>query len=265
MLQRCRTIIGNAVVFALAIAATTTACGSGARSYGELGEHQQILASCDPARQPASLIEIDGTGSSASEQITAERMAAIESVARTTAICSGRLRVILFSASSAATVTLFDGPLPLHGATDNARLKRVPQVVGEVMATIRQAYAPAVAALPGGGSDITSQLRLASEWISQLGGDFRLHLYLFTDGLDTVRAKSAAQALSKQRAAALADRTAVPNLPEASVTVARLGRVAGAPPRSEVVEGLVAYYDALCRRTGASDCLAVTDYATESR
>lgn len=279
MTQNCPTKIGKLIaspirrpvrlrrpsiaVFAIAFVAVTTACTTTPSPHGDLAQDKQILTTCDPSAPPASLIEIDGTGSSASEQITTERMTAIESVVRETAICSGRLRVIVFSASSAATTTLFDGPLPLRGATDNARLKRVPSVVEEVMTTIRQAYAPAVAALPGGGSDITSQVRLASEWISQLGGDFRLHLYLFTDGLDTVRAKSAARALSTRQARALASQTTVPKLPGASVMVAGLGRVAGKPPRSEVVEGLVAYYDALCQRTGAAECVAVTDYATE--
>jgi len=252
-----------AVVLAVMIA--LTACGTASSSRGDLATNQHLLTTCDPAAPPASLVQIDGTGSSASNTIVAERMTAIESIVRRTAICSGHLRVIVFSASSAATTTLFDGPLRLPGATDNARLKRVPGVVSDVMAKIREAYGPAVAGLAKGGSDITAQYRLASEWTQQVGGPFRLHLYVLTDGFQNIGVDLSARPLSKQEAASLADQVAVPQLAGASVTVAGLGRVAGSPPSSDVVEGLVAYYDALCQKTGAAQCISVTDYTPEGR
>jgi hypothetical protein len=252
------------VIGLLAALVTLAACGTGS-PRGDLGENQQILASCDPAARPASLVEMDGTGSSASDQITAERMTAVESIVRRTAICSGDLRVLVFSSSSAGTVTLFDGPLHLAGATANARLKRVPGVVAGVMAKVREAYGPAVAALAGGGSDITAQYRLASEWTQQLGGSYRLNLYLLTDGFQNIGVNLGARALSKQEATVLAGRVSVPKLPGASVVVAGLGRVAGVPPGSDVAEGLVAYYDALCRKTGAAQCISVTDYTPAGR
>lgn len=242
-----------------------TACGVGS-PHGELGENQQILASCDTSAPPAALIAVDGTGSSASEQVAAERMSAIESIVRRTAVCSGQLRVLVFSSSSASTVPLFDGSLHPAGATDNARLKRLPKLVEGVMTQIRTAYGPAVARLDQGGSDITAQYRLASEWIGQVGSQSRLHLYMLTDGFQNISVNLGARPLSKAEAATLANRVSVPKLPGASVVVAGLGKVAGAPPRSDVVEGLVAYYDALCRRSGAATCVSVTDYAdAESR
>ncbi|WP_406158246.1 hypothetical protein [Streptomyces canus] len=242
-----------------------TACTAGSTSHGDFARDKQILASCDRSAPPASDIQVDGTGSSNSQSITEERMAAIEEIVRTTAICSGRLRVSVFSASSAATATLFDGPLPLHGATDNARLKRVAPVVDNVMTEIRDAYEPATASLKGKGSDITAQYRLAGEWINQVGGDFRLHMYLLTDGFQNVGIDLGKRAVSKQEVAELANKTAMPKIPGASVTVAGLGRVAGTPPRSDVVEGLVTYYDALCKKTGAAKCVSVTGYAAEGR
>lgn len=257
--------VALAIIAFIVTLLTLPGCGPTSSSRGELTDNQRVLAACDPAAPPASLVEIDGTGSSNSEVIVAERMTSIEAIVRQTAICSGHLRVIVFSASSAATTTLFDEPLRLVGATDNARLKRVPGVVADVMATIRQGYGPAVAALPGGGSDITAQYRLAAEWIGQVEGNFRLHLYLLTDGFQTVGVALDARALSKAEATALAGQVSVPELPGASVVVAGLGRVAGSPPPSAVVEGLVAYYDALCQKTGATRCVSVTDYAPEGR
>lgn len=258
--QACQLI--TAVLIA---AVTLTGCGASSSPRGELGENQAILATCDPTAPPASFVQVDGTGSSNSDAILNERMAAVEQVVRKTAICSGYLRVVVFSSSSAATAQLFDGPLHLEGATANAKLKGVPALVSSTMDQIRKTYNPAVAGLSGGGSDITAQYRLASEWISQLGGNLKLHLYLLTDGFQNVGVDLGARALTQQEAAGLADQAAVPQLPGASVVVAGLGRVAGNPPPSQVVEGLVAYYDRLCQRTGAARCVSVTDYATEGR
>jgi hypothetical protein len=242
-----------------------SACSSPSSTPGDLAANQQLLAQCDPAKPPAALVEIDATGSSASDAIVGERMTAIQSIATRTAVCSGSLRVQAFSSSSAATTVLFDGELKMGGATDNARLRRVSEAVKNTMTKIRAAYGPAVAALPQTGSDITAQYRLASEWIAQLGGKYQLNLFLFTDGFQNIGVDLGARALTKQEATALADKVNVPKLPGAVVTVAGLGRVAEGTPPSTVVEGLVSYYMALCKRSEAAKCQAVSDYATEGR
>lgn len=260
--RRCRSLV---VGFALSTATSMSACSVSSPAHGELGRDKQILAACDASAPPAADVQIDGTGSSASEAITKERMAAIEEIVRTTAICSGRLRVSVFAASSAATTTLFDDTLPLHGATDNARLRRVPRAVDDVMSKIRKEYGPAVAELSSGGSDITAQYRLANEWINQVGGDFRLHLSVLTDGFQNVGIRLDKRALSKQEVAELVNKTTVPKLPDAIVTVAGLGRIAGEAPRSAVVESLVAYYDGLCHRAKAATCVSVTGYTAAGR
>lgn len=254
-----------AVAIALAVAATVTGCNVSSSPHGQLAQDQAVLAACDASAPPAADIHIDGSASSDSQAITEERLAAAEQIVRRTAICSGRVRVSVFSASSAATATLFDGSLPLHGATDNARLKRVPTVVGDAMAKIRAVYDPAVAGLKSKGSDIPGQYRLAGEWANQVGNDYKLRLVILTDGFQTVGVDLYETPLTKQQAADLAARTTVPELTGASVTVAGLGRVGGEPPRSDVVEGLVAYYTDLCEKTKAAKCLSVTDYTTEGR
>ena len=239
----------------------TSACGASSSPRGELAENQQILAACDPTAPPASFIQLDGTDSNNSAAIAEERMAAIESIVRRTAVCSGHLRIVTFSVSSAATTVLFDGLLKLEGATDNSRLKRVPALVDEIMSQIKKEFEPARAALPLGGSDVTAMYRLASEWIDQVGDPFQLHLYLFTDGIQNVGVDLGSQILTDQAAIALADTFDVPQLPGASVVVAGLGRVAGPPLPSALAEGLVSFYNALCRQTKAAHCLSVTDYS----
>jgi hypothetical protein len=249
-----------AILSLIALMTLLPGCSTNAANPGALAENQRILASCDPAHPPTAWVGLDGTGSSAAENIAAERMAAVEQIVHQTAVCSGYLRVIVFSSSSTSTTALFDGSLRQTGATDNARLQRVPGAVSTTMETIRTAYGPAVAGLDQRGSDITAQYRLANEWQHQLGGNFALHLYLLTDGLQNTGVDLGAQALDQQQAAALAERVSVPPLPGATVVVAGLGRVAGPPPSSQVVEGLVAYYTALCHRTGAANCTAASDY-----
>ena len=225
-----------------------------------LGQDKATLATCDPQHAPASWVAIDGTGSSAVDSIYKERLKAIESIARNTAICSGYLRVIVFSASSVATSVLYDGSVAQPGATENARLLRVPNAVASVMEQVTKSYGPAVTGLDPRDSDILGQYANAAQWISQLGGSYRLHLYLLTDGFETAHFNFYAQPPTTDDAAALAQQVAVPSLPGAEVVAAGLGREAGPAAPSSVVDRLLAFYNAVCHRAGAAKCVSVSDY-----
>lgn len=253
------------LVTLLAAVIAMAACDSSSSPQTALATNQQILSTCDSSAPPASLIAIDGTGSSAATAIEAQRMTIVESVVRRTAICSGDLRVTVFTTSSAATVTLFDGALKLPGATSNARLLRVPNVVASVMAQIKKSYAPAAASLQYGGSDITGQYRQAADWITQVGRPYLLHFYLLTDGFQTIGIDLGAHLLSPQQAAALADQVTMPKLPGTSIIVAGLGRIAVQAAATDVVNELVSYYNELCHNAAAASCLSVTDYAGDGR
>ena len=85
------------------------------------------------------------------------------------------------------------------------------------------------------------------------------------DGFQNIGVDLGAKVLSKQDAATLADQVAVPKLPGAVVVVAGLGRVAGTPPPSDMVQGLIYYYDVLCHKAAAATCVSVTDYATAGK
>ncbi|MET4781615.1 hypothetical protein [Glaciihabitans sp. UYNi722] len=246
-------VFGVLLVFILA--GCSTASSPGAQS----GDHA-ILAACTPNKQIAADDEIDGSGSSSDEAISTERLSITADVVRRTAICGGHLLVRAFSTSSGATVTIYDGDLTLPGATDNARLRRVDPLVEKVMADITAKYGAAIAALPNGGSDITSVYRLAGEYAAQLGDGYTLHLYLLTDGLNNIGTDLQSQVLTPAQATDLAGTVSVPALPGAIITVAGLGRVDGDPAPSPLVEGLVAFYNALCLKTTAKTCVSVTDY-----
>jgi hypothetical protein len=235
-------------------------CSSSPSPTETLAQDKATLATCDPQHAPASWVAIDGTGSSAADSIYKERLTAIESIARTTAICSGYLRMIVFSASSVATTVLYDGSVAQPGATENARLLRVPNAVSSVMDQVTKGYGPAVTGLDPRDSDILGQYANAAQWISQLGGSYRLHLYLLTDGFETAHFNFYSQPPTTGDAAALAQQVAVPSLPGAEVVVAGLGREAGPAAPSTVVDGLLAFYSAVCHRTGAAKCVSVSDY-----
>ncbi|MBT9605917.1 hypothetical protein [Microbacterium sp.] len=251
-----RTLMG--VLLTLAALFGLTAC-DGVAAPGELGENQQLLTTCPADLKINRIVHWDGTGSGRSPEIDEERLDIIEQLARETAVCGGHLTVTGYSSSSGATVTIYDGRLALPGATDNARLRRVPEAVETIMSEISSSYEQALASLPAGGSDISGMWRLAAEQQAQLGAGYQLRYVNLTDGLDNIGV-ALTPGLTPEQAIELADQVNVPDLTGAEVTIAGLGRVAGDPVSSSVAESLVAFYDRLCERTGAASCLAVTDW-----
>lgn len=253
------------LLLSVALALPTAACGINTAPSGELGQAQQILASCPKGTKVASKVDIDVSGSARTATLQPERSNAIGDMARQTAICGGHLQVTAFSASSAATVVLYDGELSLPGATDNARLRRVPDLVTTIMSTVTEAYGTKIQLLSPGGSDIVGQYRLAAEYLQQLGADYQLHLVLLTDGFQTAGIRMGSAPLTKDDATAMAANIDLPKLPVASITVAGIGKVTGQPPSSSVVDGVIAFYDAVCKKTKAASCLSVTDYTSSRR
>jgi hypothetical protein len=225
---------------------------------GQLGENQKILATCPPTMPIDSFVLVDGSGSDASKAITAQRLTSIESTVRRTAVCSGHLTIRAFSVGSGATALIYDGDIQLAGATDIARLRRVPATVEQIMRSVKAEYGQAVASLPGGGTDVAGMYRLIGEQNEQLPGT-RLEATIYTDGLNNI-GLSLDRTLPKAQATALADTVTVPRLPAgAKITVFGLGRVSGDALPSGFIAGLVTFYDRLCHNTGAGHCLSVTD------
>lgn len=238
-------------------------CSTGSNAPGELGRLQGILQDC-PDAPLNTFVQLDESGSARDTALTKERLLLVSSVAERTLVCGGHLKVSVFSSSSGATTALYDGEVTIQTPTENARLKRVPNALNQVMREIVTAFDPAVEALPQDGSDVLAAYRLFAEQAVQLP-ESRLDAYLLTDGLTNVGPVQITGALTKDEAAALAEQVDVPSLPaDSSLTVAGLGRVAGDPVPSDVIAGEVAFYTALCEETGAGECLAITDLAVTS-
>ena len=227
---------------------------------GQLGQDQATLAACS-GEQLATMVTIDVSGSGRSQSIADARLKVVSAEVRRTAICGGHLLVTAFDGTSAVTQPLFDGELHAPGATAIARLRRVPAMVNATMATITKGY-QAVLSGPSmsDGSDITGQYRLAGEYEAQLGKSYTLNFVLLTDGFQTTGADAITHKLTGDDAQDLAEKVDLPTLKGATITVVGLGDVTGNPPSSDIVQGLVQFYNAICGRTHAAKCVSVTDF-----
>lgn len=220
--------VSVAMAFSVLLVVVLTGC-SGISAPGDLGVNQKTLATC-PSNPLASRVAIDVSGSVRAQAIPELYAAAVQDLARRTAVCGGHLSGVAFSASSAATVSLFEGELQMPGSTENARLRRVPQAVEEVMKTVGDAYADKASSLTPGGTDIVAQYRLADEYVQQLGGNRQLDLRILTDGVQSVGTVIGNQPLSAAQASQLADQFNVTQLPGASITVDWQGQRSPAGP-----------------------------------
>ncbi|WP_125130771.1 hypothetical protein [Microbacterium sp. 10M-3C3] len=237
------------------MAASVALAGCAGQAPGDLGRLQAELASC-PDRPVNVYDAVDGSGTTQSDTIAREYVAAIEADVEKTAVCGGHISIVAFGTNS-VTAPIFEGDLEAPGSTDIAKLRRVPGIVDEVMAEVTKNYKPAIALLPSGGTDVTGLLRLLDE-AQELRPDMALQATIYTDGL-TNQGIVIDHTLTEAEATALADTVAVPDLSGASVSVMGIGRTTGDPLPSDFIAGLKAFYTRLCTNTGAAKCLVVTD------
>jgi hypothetical protein len=235
-------------------------CGGASASHGDLERLQRLEQACAD-EDVAAYIAVDFSDTARSESLRASRRDAMRSEAERVAVCGGTLKIVAFSSSTAAIVTLFDGHLEAEGATHNARLRRINRTVDPVEEAVAEAWDSAEAELPGDGSDVLGQLTLASEHFAQRPGATHRALIL-TDGVQTtgtvvVNSPDFTSAVATD----LAARVHVPDLSGVTVTVAGLGQVVGDPPPSEFVAALNTFFTASCARTNAT-CQIVTDLAS---
>lgn len=263
---------GLAFGLGLSLAAVLLA-GCGTAGKGELGRLQQIEATC-PDGPLAVRVSSDVSGTGRGPDFEQDRVTVIETVAWRAVTCAVSEKVVLdisaFSASTAATVTLYHGDIRLDGATKIAKLRKVPGVVDDVMATVTAKLPGAKQALPADGSDPMSQFTVADEFIRQLNQNvapedaYRLELTELTDGVANSGVNLNSGELTSEAAADLAENWSVPALPPGSVvTIAGVGKVAGPPPPSEYIAALKTFWTRLCARAvPEGSCTVVTDHTS---
>lgn len=238
---------------ALSSALVGTACTSAPES--SVGQTRALIDGCEGPIN--SYVAFDGTSSGDNGPLNGPRRNALDGRLSQVAACGGYAKVVVFSSSSAATTTLFEGRIELKGATNQARARRLGKAVADVSKRVSDAYDKAVGSLEGGGSDPVAQLRLFGEWKQQVG-DGGFQFLAITDGYQTAGISQKQITANPERAA----RTfTVTDLSGTSVTFAGIGELAHTAPPTEVVDSLKAFYEALCRRTNADNCRVVTEVA----
>jgi hypothetical protein len=219
------------------------ACGS-AGAVTQLGELKGVARTCPAHAHVAAYVAWDARRALRGRRIAAARLDSLEKTVEKVGACGGSLRVVAFGPTAASTARLYDGELRPGGATENARLLRVPHLVAQVREQVEQALPGALAELSGRGADPLSQFTAAEQFRRQLGPGYALRVVIETSGL--VRHFDAN----------------VPDLRGADVVVAGIGKAGrAAPTTSRAVEALRRVYAGICERTRASSCLVITDLA----
>jgi hypothetical protein len=232
--------------------ATLSACG-GTGAVGRLGELKRVAGTCPAHGDAAAYVAWDVRRTLRRPRITAARLDSLDRTAEQVAACGGVLRVVAFGPTASSTARLYDGELRPLGATENARLLRVPHLVDQVREDVGRRLPGVLAEVSGQGADPVSQLGAAEQFRRQLGAGYALRVVIETSGFG----RGVPDASSR-----LAANVSVPDLRDADVVVAGLGKVGrGAPTPTPVVDSLRAFYGQLCRRTHARSCLAITDLA----
>lgn len=234
-------------ILAIAAAAVAppglAACGA-AGAVTQLGELKSVAKTCPRHAHVAAYVAWDARRALRGRRTAAARLESLEKTAEKVAACGGSLRVVAFGPTAASTARLYDDELRPRGATENARLLRVPHLVAQVREHVEQALPGALTELSGRGADPLSQFAAAEQFRRQLGPGYALHVVIETSGF--VRGFDAN----------------VPDLRGADVVVAGIGKAGRAAPRtSAVVEELRGFYARFCERTHAHSCLVITDLA----
>jgi hypothetical protein len=249
-----------AIAGAAIAAAGLTACGSSG-AVGRLAELKRVARTCPAHAHFAAYVAWDVRRTLRGPRVAAARLESLQKTAEKVAVCGGPLRVVAFGPTAASTARLYDGELRPHGATENARLLRVPQLVDQVMEHVQKALPGVLAEVSGRGADPVSQFAAADQFRKQLGAGHALHAVIETSGFLRDLPTAENVALDRTPVQPAADGS-LPNLAGTDVVVAGLGKVGrGAPVPSSAVEALRAFYGKLCERTNADSCLVITDLA----
>lgn len=202
-------------------------------------------------KRPVTVVMIDGSATQADAGLLAEQAALVAGVAQATSEECGRLRVERFRGSASDVDTIVDREVTPKGATDGARDRNRAAVVDEVRRAVQEAVA---ASPPRGGSDPMGAIARGGRLLHQ---DRREHrrLVVVTDGVQSHDPNLATAELTAASASRFVDAAGpLPDLSGIELVVAGVGRVSGAKPPTSYVNGLVAFYNEACRRSGAASC-----------
>ena len=258
LLRMIKRLLFVAVVSALIVLGT--ACTESAPSSG-LAELHEMVQRCSGAYRVA-FIASDESETSRDATSQPVRQQVIRDEVTRTAVCGGHFRLTVFSGSQVGQ-TVFDGDLRADGATEVARLRKVPKIVDETMNAVNKALPAARDKLPGDGTDTTAQYQVAAEYFAQAKpttGTALMEFTMLTDGISTVPARLTDHDLTAAEATQLARTVTSAQVPGVAVRIIGVGRTNGdGQLPSTYVDALKAFHTEICHASKAASCLIVTD------
>ena len=204
--------------------------------------------------KPFVLVMVDGSSTQNDPALIAEQVDVVTAVARQTSEDCGRLRVERFRGSASDVDLIIDRDVTPEGSTAGNRDRNRDDLLAEVEQKVEQGLAAAPAQ---GGSDPVGAMGRGARI---LGQEERKHrqLIMVTDGVQSSEPNLATDKLTAASASSFVDQAGtLPDLAGIDLVVTGIGRVSGPQPPSSYINGLVAFYEEACARSGAASCKVV--------
>jgi hypothetical protein len=206
----------------------------------------------------ASLVQvslIDLSKGGLDEALIGERLDSIQVDAERTADCDGSLVVVSWAGSSASAEVLFDGPVPVAGATEIGKDRKIPGAVTKVMEEVRANLNGAIETSGQQGGDLVGAFTVIADVVGREGGDDRaVWVNVYTDGVSTSGdAPVNDPNLSQSDVDSLVAAQNMPGLEGVTIALRGIGRVAGSvQPPQDYIDLVQTYAMGLCEATGAA-------------
>lgn len=206
-----------------------------------------------------SLVDISASGRN--EVILGERLDAVQVAGEKAADCDGELVAIAWSGSSSSSKILFSGTIPIAGATEIGRDRKIPAAISKVMDEIRSNLSVALKDIAPDKSDLAGAFYLLGDVASARAGQGKvLEVNVFTDAISTGgNTRINDPGLTKDRIQAIVAAQSLPTLEGMNVSIRGVGRVAGvAPPPQDYIQLVQEYASGMCAKTGANCSIFTT-------
>ena len=205
-------------------------------------------------KKPFVLVEVDGSSTQNDPALIAEQVDVVTAVARQTSDECGRLRVERFRGSASDVDLIIDRDVTPDGATASNRKRNRDDLLVEVRQTVEKGLGAAAA---HGGSDPVGAMGRGARLLGQEQRDHK-QLIMVTDGVQSSEPNLATETLTVATAKSFVDQAGtLPDLTGIDLVVTGVGWVSGAQPPSSYINGLVAFYQEVCTRSGAASCRVV--------
>lgn len=196
---------------------------------------------------------LDVSASGRDETILTERLNAIQVDAEKVADCDGELVVATWAGPSSSSDIIFSGLIPVAGATEIGKDRKIPEAVEKVMTEMRGKLQGSLDRLAPENNDLIGGLYLLSDIVTSKGSGKAVTAHLFTDGISTSGAIVMNSALLTQAEVdRLVSEQTVPGLQGIEVKMYGIGRVAvDIQPPQDFIQLVQNYSAAICSKTGA--------------